>query len=121
MTPHCPGRELANSFTELTDPVDQRQRFEAQMQVHAARAAAAKEQASDDSEELQYEVCRGWWWRVALVHDGRAQVTMDDDFVTALEYGMPPTAGMGLGIDRLAMLLTDSASIRDVIAFPLMK
>lgn len=119
-----PGRELANSFTELTDPVDQRARFEAQMQVHAARAAAAKQEQAVESEELQYEVRVVYAHHVCTRIGKRAcgvQVTLDDDFVTALEYGMPPTAGMGLGIDRLAMLLTDSASIRDVIAFPLMK
>lgn len=113
------GRELANSFTELTDPVDQCARFEAQMKVHAARAAAAKQEAGAESEELQYEVRSRANAGTHITTE--TQVTLDDDFVTALEYGMPPTAGMGLGIDRLAMLLTDSASIRDVIAFPLMK
>ncbi|CAA6659165.1 unnamed protein product [Spirodela intermedia] len=103
------GRELANAFSELTDPMDQRARLEEQVKQHNEKRAAINP-PKDLSEEKEKDA-----------DDDAYEVTLDEDFITSLEYGMPPASGMGLGIDRLVMLLTNSASIRDVIAFPVLK
>lgn len=103
------GRELANAFSELTDPMDQRARLEEQVRQHNKKRAETVLNTDHQKEKGKED------------EDDSYEVTLDDDFLTALEYGMPPASGMGLGIDRLVMLLTNSASIRDVIAFPVLK
>jgi lysyl-tRNA synthetase class 2 len=83
------GKEIANAYSELNDPIDQRERFEEQMRL--------AERGDDEA------------------------MTIDHDFLRALEFGMPPTAGLGIGIDRLTMMMTNQSSIQEVLFFPQMR
>jgi lysyl-tRNA synthetase class 2 len=85
----CNGKEIANAYSELNNPIEQRRRFEEQVKL--------MERGDDEA------------------------MFIDHDFLRALEYGMPPTSGIGLGIDRIAMLLTNQHSIQDVLFFPMMR
>jgi lysyl-tRNA synthetase class 2 len=92
------GMEVANAFTELNDPIEQRRRFHKQKEMQSTESAKVK----SGEEERELDI-------------------IDEDFLLAMEYGMPPTGGLGVGIDRLAMLFCDKQSIRDVILFPQLK
>jgi len=88
------GMEIANAFTELNDPIEQRERFRQQRETRPAKATPEKLDAEPETEVI------------------------DEDFLLALEYGMPPAGGLGIGVDRLVMLMTDRQSIREIILFP---
>jgi lysyl-tRNA synthetase class 2 len=92
------GMEVANAFTELNDPIEQRERFSKQKEMQSAESVKMK----TGEEEREVDV-------------------IDEDFLLAMEYGMPPTGGLGVGIDRLAMLFSDKQSIREIILFPQLK
>ncbi|EPS59692.1 hypothetical protein M569_15113, partial [Genlisea aurea] len=110
------GREMANAFSELTDPLDQASQIKSSRKVpsesHSKFLFLQRKRLEEQVEQHR---------RKDGDDDSAYEVKVDEDFLTALEYGMPPASGMGLGIDRLVMLLTNSASIRDVIAFPVLK
>lgn len=119
------GREHANAFSELTDPIDQRERFNVQVRYFFSTYPLI-------IHLIKYHIVYNMYFQsnIAIFMSIQAAKKaagdeeacgVDEDFLTALETGMPPTAGMGIGIDRLVMVLTDSAAIRDVIAFPLLR
>ncbi len=104
------GWEMANAYSELNDPIDQRERFKAQEEL----LAQGDEEANTTDEDFMHAL------ELGMPPTGGIGTT-DEDFMHALELGMPPTGGIGFGIDRMCMLLTDSQAIRDVLLFPTMK